>query len=106
VYYFYSDSSLVWNGDELLCNKIKRKAKEYLMNARVGEVLRECEFDHVPGSDGVLRGETPESLDEAVHRAVSEVQSDHDDNVPQGDSVVTRYTPSVNLAKKELMSLI
>ncbi len=58
------------------------------MNANVLRLVDQLEEIQAPGPDGVLGGETTESLDEAVRRASREAQEDSVDNVPRGDVVV------------------
>lgn len=61
------------------------------MNARVLTEVSELENIQAPGPDGVLGGESPESLDQAVRRAVLEAQGDDGDDIPQGQVVIECY---------------
>lgn len=63
------------------------------MNASVLKEVKELEEIQAPGPDGVLGEESPESLDQAVRRAVREVQGDGGDDVPQGQIVTERHRP-------------
>ncbi len=51
-------------------------------------------------STGVLGGETPASLDDAVRQAANELRAEREDEVPRGPSVVETHRPKPKLGER------